>query len=56
MFSQQEEVGEDSKKDVREVIQEFRKIFPAVQVLSAAGSWVKIVRRMPERMFRNSGR
>jgi hypothetical protein len=54
MYSQQEEVGKDSKKDVREVIQEFRKIFPAVQVLSAAGSWVKIVRRMSGTMFRSA--
>ncbi len=30
-------MGEDSKEDVREDVQEFRKIVLAVQVLSAVG-------------------
>jgi hypothetical protein len=36
-YSQQQEVGEDSKEDVREDVQEFREIVLAVQVLSTAG-------------------
>ncbi len=46
-------MGEDSKKDVREDVQEFREIVLAVQVLSASQ---EIARRMSGRMFRSSGR
>ncbi len=36
-YSQQQEMGQDSKKDAREDVQEFREIVLAAQVLSAAG-------------------